>query len=208
MATPRPALTTTSTPSEAIDEEGRAGVAQSQSWAKAGMGGNRTNRSRLYDSRFENQTRLPSSNNSELIFNNGNSAADLLSAYNIQSMQRSGNININGMATPKPSLGNNVMNQVGDSMRMPPAPRVPMRLSPTTGRTVTIGAGVDIARGFRLLEQSCARNKVRKDFTAQRFHERGGLKRKRMKRVRWRLRFMTGFKTAVSRVKHLKAQGW
>lgn len=83
-----------------------------------------------------------------------------------------------------------------------------MRLTPKTGRTVNIGAGIDIGRGFRLLEQSCARNKVRSDFTKQRFHERGGLKRKRLRRERWRRRFMDGFKSTIARVKEMKRQGW
>jgi hypothetical protein len=83
-----------------------------------------------------------------------------------------------------------------------------MRLTPSTGRTVTIGNGIDIGRGFRLLGQSCARNKVRADFTKQRFHERGGLKRKWLRRERWRRRFMAGFKAAIGRVKQLKNQGW
>ena len=88
------------------------------------------------------------------------------------------------------------------------APRVALRLTPKTGRTVSIGAGVDVGRGFRLLEQSVARNKVRRDFTMQRYHERGGLKRKRLRKERWRKRFMEGFKATLARVKEMKRQGW
>lgn len=88
------------------------------------------------------------------------------------------------------------------------APRVALRLTPKTGRTVSIGAGVDVGRGFRLLEQSVARNKVRRDFTMQRYHERGGLKRKRLRKERWRKRFMEGFKDTLARVKEMKRQGW
>lgn len=94
------------------------------------------------------------------------------------------------------------------SHALPQQPKIPMRLTPSTGRTVMIGAGVDIGRGFRLLEQSCARNKVRSDFTRQRFHERGGLKRKRLRRERWRKRFLLGFQATVGRVKELRRQGW
>jgi ribosomal protein S21 len=83
-----------------------------------------------------------------------------------------------------------------------------MRLEPSTGRSINVGTGIDFARGLRLLEQSCARNRVRADFTSQRFHERGGLKRKRLRRQRWRRRFMEGFKATVGRVKQLKNQGW
>jgi len=73
---------------------------------------------------------------------------------------------------------------------------------------VHIGAGIDVGRGFRLLEQSCARNGVRRDANSQRFHERPGLKRKRLRRERWRRKFMEGFKATVGRVKQLKNQGW
>jgi small subunit ribosomal protein MRP21 len=89
-----------------------------------------------------------------------------------------------------------------------PKKKAPMRLSPATGRTVEIGGTIDIGKGFRLLEQSCSRNKVRADFTRQRFHERGGLKRKRLRRERWRRKFMEGFKATVVRVKQLQRQGW
>ena len=49
---------------------------------------------------------------------------------------------------------------------------------------------------------------MRADSTRQRFHERGGLKRKRLRRERWRRRFMEGFKGTVGRVKGLRNQGW
>lgn len=86
--------------------------------------------------------------------------------------------------------------------------RVPFVLKPLTGRMVDINRSVDVGRAFKLLEQSCARNKVRADATRQRFYERGGLKRKRLRRERWRKRFMEGFKATVGRVKELRGQGW
>ena len=86
--------------------------------------------------------------------------------------------------------------------------KVPMRLNPSTGRSVQVGGGVDVGRAFNLLEMSCARNSVKHDFNYQRFHERGGLKRKRLRRQRWRKRFMEGFRATVMRVKQLKNQGW
>ena len=86
--------------------------------------------------------------------------------------------------------------------------RVPMDLNPSTGRSVKIGVGIDVGRAFKLLEQSCARNGVRREANTQRFHERPGLKRKRLRRERWRRKFMEGFKATVGRVKQLKNQGW
>lgn len=117
------------------------------------------------------------------------------------------------MLDPSPSVSasalSNMMFDTAQESRIPKAKRVPIKLGPSTGRTITLGAtGVDIGRGFRLLEQSCARNKVKSDHTKQRFHERGGLKRKRLRRERWRRKFMDGFKAAVTRVKQLRNQGW
>lgn len=92
---------------------------------------------------------------------------------------------------------------------IPKTKRAPVQLGPSTGRTITIGStGIDVGRGFRLLEQACARNKIKSDFQKQRYHERGGLKRKRLGRERWRKKFMAGFKATIGRVKALKNQGW
>ena len=86
--------------------------------------------------------------------------------------------------------------------------KVTFVLKPSLGRSIDITSKIDVGRGFRLLEQSCARNKVRSDFTKQRFHERPGLKRKRLGRERWRRRFMEGFKATIGRVKQMRRQGW
>ncbi len=88
------------------------------------------------------------------------------------------------------------------------APRVALRLRPKTGRTVSVGAGVDVGRAFNLLGMMVARNRVKGDSIAQKFHERPGLKRKRLRKQRWRRRFMEGFKATIARVKEMKRQGW
>jgi len=49
---------------------------------------------------------------------------------------------------------------------------------------------------------------VKADFAYQRYHERGGLKRKRLRRERWRKRFSEGFKATIARVRELTRQGW
>lgn len=100
------------------------------------------------------------------------------------------------------------MNDISKSVIAPPPPRPVMRLTPVTGRTVHVTQDVDLARSFKLLQTSCARNKIKKTFNYQRFHERPGLKRKRLKSERWRRRFMLGFKATVKRVKQMKKQGW
>jgi small subunit ribosomal protein MRP21 len=111
--------------------------------------------------------------------------------------------------SPTPGSSDLLMSQdVERDIRLLKPIRVPINLGPSTGRTVHIGAGIDVGRGFRLLEQSCARNRVKRDANTQRFHERPGLKRKRLRRERWRRKFMEGFKATVGRVKQLKNQGW
>jgi small subunit ribosomal protein MRP21 len=51
-----------------------------------------------------------------------------------------------------------------------------------------------------------SRNRIRADFNRQRFHERGGLKRKRLASERWR--FKEGFQRTVTRVQELRRKGW
>ncbi|KAI1109540.1 hypothetical protein F5Y14DRAFT_23184 [Nemania sp. NC0429] len=92
---------------------------------------------------------------------------------------------------------------------MPPiAPRVHLRTVPRTGRTVHVKANVDVARSFKLLAMQVAANSMRKDFRQQRFHERPGLKRKRLRSERWQARFKKGFRATCARVRELTTQGW
>lgn len=81
---------------------------------------------------------------------------------------------------------------------------------PSVGRTVPVSGkmGSDVARAFRTLDIQCAKNRVRADFNRQRFHERGGLKRKRLRSERWRRRFKEGFRGMVRMVNQMKKQGW
>lgn len=84
------------------------------------------------------------------------------------------------------------------------------RLNPSFGRTVTLDArkGRDIVRGIAVMGMMVARNKVKADFNRQKFHERGGLKRKRLNSERWRARFKLGFRAVTERVNALTRKGW
>ncbi|RYP91950.1 hypothetical protein DL770_001924 [Monosporascus sp. CRB-9-2] len=90
----------------------------------------------------------------------------------------------------------------------PEAPKPTMRLVPRLGRTVHVSSNVDVARSFKILAIQVAQNRIRQDFQYQRFHERPGLKRKRLKSERWQKRFKKGFKETVRRVRELTKQGW
>jgi small subunit ribosomal protein MRP21 len=85
-----------------------------------------------------------------------------------------------------------------------------IRLTAATGRTLDVddSSPTDLAFRLRQLEILVARNQVRNDVYRQKFHERGGLKRKRLASQRWRKRFRVGFMKAVTRVQQLRRQGW
>jgi ribosomal protein S21 len=84
------------------------------------------------------------------------------------------------------------------------------RINPSLGRTVGVDAdrNMDLARAFRTLEIKCSTNRVKQDFNKQRFHERPGMKRKRLASERWRRRFKEAFKATVRRVEDMRRKGW
>lgn len=85
-----------------------------------------------------------------------------------------------------------------------------VRSRPAIGRTIEVvpERGVDFGRALRGLEISCAVNKVKQDLSRQRFHERPGLKRKRLKSERWRKLFKASFRATVMRVREMRRKGW
>lgn len=89
-----------------------------------------------------------------------------------------------------------------------PVPLEMRNLRPSTGRTVEKYGSTDVARAFTLLDISCNKNSIARDAQRQKFHERPGLKRKRLRSERWRRLFKAGFKATVSRVSELRKQGW
>ncbi|KAK8159811.1 hypothetical protein IWX90DRAFT_441381 [Phyllosticta citrichinensis] len=81
------------------------------------------------------------------------------------------------------------------------------RLGPSYGRTVAVYEN-DLPGALRRMDMRVNSNGIRKAYHSQKFHERPGLKRKRLASARWRNRFMHGFRATVQTVKHLKRQGW
>jgi hypothetical protein len=205
----RPAAVTTSTspPTQDADSKTPGRTSTSLGW----LSGKSSSRANLFS------TPQASSNNieSERLMNQGSSASDLIASLNAaRAAQSSSDFNIDRMAapiTPKTARFEytDMMRDLRkDISNKPPPSRTPMRLTPSTGRTVYVTPQIDVGRSFKLMEQLVGRNKIRSQFNYQRFHERPGLKRKRLKSLRWRKRFMAGFKAAVNRVKQLKKQGW
>lgn len=84
------------------------------------------------------------------------------------------------------------------------------RLGPGLGRTVSVDTtrGMDVARAFQMVNVKCAANSVKQDMQAQRFHERPGMRKKRLVSQRWRRRFKEAFKATVRRVEDMRRKGW
>ena len=85
-----------------------------------------------------------------------------------------------------------------------------IRSSPSVGRTVDLESdtGGDLGRAFKELDRIVAGNKIKTIVRTQKYHERPGVKRKRLKSLRWRRYFKAGFKATVARVNMMRKQGW
>lgn len=79
------------------------------------------------------------------------------------------------------------------------------KMGPTAGRSVLVTT--DVSQALMRLRSILSQNKVRQDFHMQKFHERPGLKRKRLASERHRRRFKEGFKRMVSIVLDMKKKG-
>ena len=148
------------------------------------------------------------------------SADEASNAFRNHSRNRDFGANFSPLPTRnKPGLDVDRMEMPASSSdvatQLPPAPSIAQnpkypRLDASTGRSVDLdpSKGRDLVRGLGQLNSLLARNKVRADFNKQRFHERPGLKRKRLKSQRWRKRFKEGFREVVGRVSALTRKGW
>lgn len=132
----------------------------------------------------------------------GNSLKDLLNTFKSQ-----GSSSKSGRGSVLDSL-----DPLGSAARPPPQrlDPAPMRLNPSLGKTVMVDAnrGRDVGRAFRMLDSLVGRNQIKTELLRQRYHERPGLKRKRLKMARWRRRFKDGFVAMVNRVHEMKKMGW
>ena len=91
-----------------------------------------------------------------------------------------------------------------------PRARRTIQSRPSVGRTIELDPhkGIDFGRSLNMLGARLAQNKVRGMKSKQQFHERPGMKRKRLRSERWRRFFKAGFQATVQRVKQMKMQGW
>jgi len=86
----------------------------------------------------------------------------------------------------------------------------PKHLSPRTGRTfdVTRPSQSELTTRMNQVTMVCMANKVAQMERRGKFHERPGIKRKRVRRERWRAKFAKRFGAICGRVKWLSSQGW
>jgi small subunit ribosomal protein MRP21 len=105
-------------------------------------------------------------------------------------------------------LGELLSGMDGGELELKQIKPTPVRLKPVSGKTIHCAAGMDPARAFSALNRLTSLEKTALTQRRQRFHERPGLKRKRLKSERWRSRFAVGFAATVKRVQHLAQQGW
>ncbi|KAL8724518.1 MAG: hypothetical protein Q9181_006788 [Wetmoreana brouardii] len=117
---------------------------------------------------------------------------------------------IRGMNMPQAQNAQAEQARVALHIEEPTRAMATIKSRPSLGRTVEVAPerGLDLGRALRSLEINCAVNNVRGDAFKQRFHERPGLKRKRLKSVRWRRNFRQGFKAVVAKVKAMRRKGW
>ncbi|KAF2847055.1 hypothetical protein T440DRAFT_471377 [Plenodomus tracheiphilus IPT5] len=129
-------------------------------------------------------------------------------------LRRPPSLNFDSMALPDSVLDPSLSNKPTDAAALATQQEETFanypRLDPTYGRTVDLDTsrGRDLVRGIGMLASLVARNKIRHEFSKQRFHERNGLKRKRLNSERWRARFKVGFTQITSRVTELTRKGW
>jgi small subunit ribosomal protein MRP21 len=123
-------------------------------------------------------------------------------------------LNFDDMSLPTDMLDPNLSNKPSESANLATQQKEMFanypRLNPTYGRMVELDAsrGRDLVRGIGMLGSLMARNRIKHEQAKQRFHERGGLKRKRLASERWRARFKTGFRDVTRRVSELTSKGW
>ena len=115
------------------------------------------------------------------------------------------------MSFPTPSTENPQLSLL-HNIRLKPATRAKrtIRSRPTVGRTIEVHqeGGQHVAGALKRLDILCSVNRIRADQSRQRFHERPGLKRKRLKSERWRRLFKQSFKMTVARVQEMRRKGW
>lgn len=122
-----------------------------------------------------------------------------------------------GMLMPPGSANTSVSasNMLADALRgtlkerhVEPRAQRTIKSNPSLSRTVEISSKADLGAGFERLRFFVRDNQIRHDQQMQRFYERPGMRRKRLRRERWRARFKENFHNAVEKIKAMRRMGW
>jgi hypothetical protein len=95
-----------------------------------------------------------------------------------------------------------------------PTQRPQIRTKSVVGRTIfirdraTATSAHSPGQAFRMLNRLTKQQHIKNKYHSQKFHERNGMRKKRLRSERWRARFKKGFKACVTRTLELKKQGW
>lgn len=119
----------------------------------------------------------------------------------------------NPILFPQSSTASTFGSRPTETLQPPKLSNIPyqsLHLTTRKGKTLDVipTNPTDLGSKLRQLGAVIARNRIRQDVTRQKFHERPGLKRKRLVSERWRRRFKEGFGAMVGRVQVLRRQGW
>jgi hypothetical protein len=85
----------------------------------------------------------------------------------------------------------------------------PLRFRPSVeaGRSVTLGRS-NLTTRLAHLDSLIKNEKVKSMSISQKFHERPGLRRKRLKSARWRKGFKKDFYGLISKIREMRSMGW
>ncbi|KAI9728089.1 MAG: hypothetical protein M1834_007805 [Cirrosporium novae-zelandiae] len=120
--------------------------------------------------------------------------------------KRPQNTNLYYMNTTKPRPIMDRFNQINEAQDE----ALSLRLGPNLGRSIDVDPrrGTDVGAALRRMSSLVTRNRVPHDFRAQKFHERQGMRRKRLRRTRWKRQFKQSFVAVVQQVEAMRRMGW
>lgn len=122
--------------------------------------------------------------------------------------QRNGGRGRQGQGSDQYSSAVDKYNEVNSAEFEKKSRELPFPLKPEAGKTTYVSHRTDVNQAFRLCNVTLSLNRTRNLWFKQRFHERPGLRRKRLATQTWRRKFRTCMVTTVKRVKELTRQGW
>ena len=82
-----------------------------------------------------------------------------------------------------------------------------IRSTPVLGRTIQVKQG-DVGTALKNLNKLCYTERIKADRRTQKFYERPGAKRKRLRSVRHKFRFFHAFRATVRRITEMRRKGW